>query len=416
MSQQWVDAQNHLAGGVNSPVRAFRAVGGEPVFMKSGKGAELTDTAGKKYVDYCMSWGALYFGHADPVTVKAVQAQAKKGLSFGACTTLETELATEIQKVFPNMERIRFTSSGTEAVMSAIRLARGFTKKERVVKFEGCYHGHADSLLVKAGSGLATFGTPDSGGIPKELAKLTTVLEYNNSDAVRAHFRKSKDTACVIVEPVAGNMGVVPGKTEFLETLKKECKKAGALLIFDEVMSGFRVAYGGAQHLHGITPDMVVLGKVIGGGLPVGAFGARREIMENLSPLGAVYQAGTLSGNPLSMAAGLSVLKRLSKKNHNDAEKKQKTLLAGAQEIFARKKIEVVIQSVGLMFTVFFRSGKVENWNDVSRSDKEAFKKYFNRMLAAGIYLPPSAFEAAFFSQAHGKNEIEKTLKAIERC
>ena len=311
LNQAWCKAKKHFAGGVNSPVRAFKAVGGDPVFMKQGLGPYLYDSNNKRYIDFCLSWGAILFGHADETTIRAVQNQAGRGTSFGTATEYETSLAILIKKAFPKIEKLRFTSSGTEAVMSAVRLARGVTNRERIVKFEGCYHGHADSLLVKAGSGLATFGTPDSAGIPRALAALTSVLPYNDPVAVDHFFKTHHDVACILVEPVAGNMGVIPATPAFLTSLRRAADKSGALLIFDEVISGFRVAYGGAQHIYKIEPDITILGKIIGGGLPIGAFGARAQIMDALSPDGSVYQAGTLSGNPLSMAAGISVLSRL---------------------------------------------------------------------------------------------------------
>lgn len=415
MSRAWREAQRHIAGGVNSPVRAFKAVGGEPVFMERGKGALLFDNHGKRYVDYCLSWGAILFGHAEKKTVEAIQKQAAKGTSFGTVTEYETALACEIQKAFPSMERIRFTSSGTEAVMSAIRLARGVTGRKRIVKFEGGYHGHADSLLVKAGSGLATFGSPDSAGIPQELAALTTVLEYNNCEQLESFFRNAQDVACVIVEPVAGNMGVVPAKKEFLEKLRQKTKNTGALLIFDEVISGFRVTYGGAQHFYGLTPDITILGKIIGGGLPVGAFGGSEEIMSELSPLGKVYQAGTLSGNPVSMAAGRSVLSRLSGKFYQELNKKTEAFLKNAESIFRKRKKKVAIQKMGSMFTLFFCEKKPVNFRQVQRSDIKEFKSFFHKMLEYGVYTPPSAFEASFVSASHAEREFKETLKAFEK-
>lgn len=400
MTRAWKEAQQNLAGGVNSPVRSFKAVGGEPVFMTSGKGPFLTDNHGKKYIDYCMSWGALLLGHAHPATIRAIQQQATKGTSFGTVTEYETALAQEIKKSFPNMERIRFTSSGTEAAMSAIRLARGITKRDRIVKFEGCYHGHGDSLLVKAGSGLATFGSPDSDGVPKKLAALTTVLPYNNLDAVTAAFKKHKDIACVIVEPIAANMGLVPGNPAFLQLLRKETKKAGALLIFDEVITGFRVGRGGVQHLVGVKPDITLLGKIIGGGLPIGAFGAGAGLMSALSPSGKVYQAGTLSGNPLSMAAGLSVLSQCSTDFYKKLQKKTNYLMGGIELMIRQKKVKARVSRRSSMFTIFF-------------DGQNEFRRFFHKMLSQGIYLPPSAFETCFLSSAHTDNEIEKTVRAM---
>ena len=414
MSRSWQEAQKHLAGGVNSPVRSFRSVGGEPIFMAHGSGTDLYDVQGKKYIDYCLSWGALLFGHSDQQTIKAICRQASQGTTFGTATEYETELAKEIKKAFPDMEKIRFTSSGTEAVMSAIRLARGFTRRNRILKFEGCYHGHADSLLVKAGSGLATFGSPDSAGVPKEIANLTSVLPYNDTKALIRFFKSAKDLACVIVEPIAANMGVVPARKEFLEILRKETRKNGALLIFDEVISGFRVGYGGAQHLYGIKPDITILGKIIGGGLPIGAFGARAEIMNELSPLGKVYQAGTLSGNPLSMVAGKSVLSRVSKAFYGEMDSKTNAFLNEMRSIFKKKNIPAVIQSAGSMFTVFFNKKPVQNFKEVLSCDQKEFRRFFHQMLRSGVYIPPSAFEAYFLSSAHRQTELLKTLTAVK--
>ncbi len=416
MSNAWQEAQKNLAGGVNSPVRAFKAVGGEPIFFSKGFGPFLFDREGKRYIDYCLSWGAILWGHADAPTIEAIQRQAVNGTSFGAATEYETALAVEIKKAFPALEKLRFTSSGTEAVMSAIRLARGFTKKERIVKFEGCYHGHADSLLVKAGSGLATFGTPDSAGIPASLAELTTVLPYNDVAALKQFLQNTRDTACVIVEPVAGNMGVVPARKEFLEVMRTETAKRGIVLIFDEVISGYRVTYGGAQHLYGIQPDLTVLGKIIGGGLPVGAFGGRAEIMDKLSPEGPVYQAGTLSGNPLSMAAGLSVLSRLTPDFYKNLNQKTARFVAQAEKALKRRHSNARIQSLGSMFTVFFSEKSLYNFKDVLDSDKKNFAAFFHRMIARGVYIPPSAFEAYFLSAAHTETELEKTLEILGEC
>ncbi len=411
----WKEAQENLASGVNSPVRAFKAVGGEPVFMERGRGPFLYDHRGRRYIDYCLSWGALLFGHAFSGTVKALQAQCAKGTSFGTVTEMETALAKEIKKAFPGMERLRFTSSGTEAVMSALRLARGITGHTRVLKFEGCYHGHADSLLVKAGSGLATFSTPDSAGVPAELAGLTSVLPYNDVTQARKFFVRAKGLACVIVEPIAANMGVVPASSEFLKALRKGSTDCGALLIFDEVISGFRIGYGGGQHLYGIKPDLTILGKIIGGGLPVGAFGGKKAWMDHLSPNGPVYQAGTLSGNPLSMAAGLSVLSRLSKGFYEKMQRRSENFYERLRGIFKKRGKECVLQSTGSMFTVFFTSKKVQNFRDVQRCDRQAFRRYFHRALSRGIYIPPSPFEASFLSSAHSERELKKTLEALGR-
>ncbi|MGH7198802.1 MAG: glutamate-1-semialdehyde 2,1-aminomutase, partial [Candidatus Omnitrophota bacterium] len=363
MQTAWAEAKKHLAGGVSSPVRAFKAVGGAPVFMEQGLGPYLFDREKRRYIDYCLSWGAILLGHADEGVVRAVSGQAAKGTSFGTATENETLLAREIKKAFPGMERIRFTSSGTEAVMSAVRLARGVTKRNRIVKFEGCYHGHSDSLLVQAGSGLATFGAPSSLGVPRSIAELTTVLPYNDAEAVERFFRSDpRDVACVIVEPVAGNMGVIPAKGPFLETLRRRTLKNGSLLIFDEVISGYRVGFGGAQHFYGIEPDITILGKIIGGGLPIGAFGAKAAIMNVLSPEGKVYQAGTLSGNPLSMAAGLSVLSRLGPGFYKKLNRRTADFLKEALAALRKRRKAVSIQSAGSMFTIFFSGRSPENF------------------------------------------------------
>ncbi len=413
MNPLWREAQKHLAGGVNSPVRAFKAVGGDPIFVNRGSGACIFDSENKKYIDYCLSWGALILGHAEKQTIQAIMRQAKKGTTFGIATEYETKLAAEIKKAFPGMEKIRFTSSGTEAAMSAIRLARGVTRKERVVKFEGCYHGHADSLLVKAGSGLATFGSPSSDGVPKETARLTSVIPYNNIPAVEALFKRHRDVACVIVEPVAANMGVIQADSKFLETLRTVTRRAGAILIFDEVISGYRVAYGGVQHLVGIKPDITLLGKIIGGGLPIGAFGASKEIMAHLSPQGKVYQAGTLSGNPLSMAAGSSVLSRLSKKFYLEMHKKTSRFAKEASTLFKKKGAGASVSHMGSMFTFFFSKEAPRNFEQVSRTDTNAYGRFFRGLLKRGVYFPPSAFEACFISAAHHQKELDKTLEAL---
>ncbi len=415
INRAWEEAQANLASGVNSPVRAFKAVGGEPVFMQRGSGPFLYDNHGQRYIDYCLSWGAMLLGHADKETVKGIQKQSANGTSFGTVTEMETTLAKEIKKAFPGMERMRFTSSGTEAVMSAIRLARGITKRYRVLKFEGGYHGHVDSLLVKAGSGLATFGLPASAGIPPELASLTTVLPYNDSVQAKKFFAKTKDLACVIIEPIAANMGVVPGAAEFLETLKKGAANCEALLIFDEVISGFRVGYGGAQHLYGIKPDLTILGKIIGGGLPVGCFGGKKKWMDYLSPSGPVYQAGTLSGNPISMVAGASVLSRLSADFYKKLNRRAEIFFQEFRNLLKTLDQENVLQSAGSMFTIFFGKKKVQNFEEVRQCDQQVFKKYFYHMLSKGIYVPPSAFEASFLSSAHSDNELKKTLEAFGR-
>ena len=413
LARAWSAAKNSLAGGVDSPVRAFKAVGGNPVFMAKGKGAHLFDIENKRYVDYCLSWGALLFGHADAATVSAIKRQAALGTSFGTATEMETALAAEIQKAFPGMERIRFTSSGTEAVMSAIRLARGATGRERILKFEGCYHGHSDSLLVKAGSGLATFGSADSAGIPRELAKLTAVLPYNDEKKLEVFFKKNRDLACVIIEPIAANMGVVPANKSFLKLLRGLTSKTGTLLIFDEVISGYRVCYGGAQHLHGISPDLTVLGKIIGGGLPVGAFGGSARLMNHLSPQGRVYQAGTLSGNPLSMVAGKCVLSRLSKEFYTRFNARTEDFVFRAGRILGRK-MHLSVHLAGSMFTFFYTERPPINFSGARRTDTKIFRRVFHKLLSRGVYTPPSAFEASFLSTAHNPEVLEKTLDAYK--
>ena len=398
---------------MDSPVRAFKNVGGEPVFVSRALGPFLFDEDGRPYIDFCMSWGAILLGHADAEVVNDISKRAAKGTSFGTTTMLEVRLATEIKKYFKNLDKLRFTSSGTEAAMSAIRLARGVTGKGRILKFEGCYHGHADSLLVKAGSGLATFGSPDSAGVPKEIAKLTSVLPYNDAAAARIFLRNEEDIACVIVEPVAGNMGVVPAERNFLETLRTESKKRGALLIFDEVITGFRAGTGGAQHVYGIEPDITVLGKIIGGGMPVGAFGAKKELMDRLSPMGNVYQAGTLSGNPLSMTAGLTVLSRLSKGFYADLNAKTDWFVKALAKVLARRGKKIKIGHYGSMFTVFFGNDKISNFRDTENCDQKVFRKYFHYLLKKGVYIPPSPFETSFLSAAHSQKELEKTLEIL---
>jgi glutamate-1-semialdehyde 2,1-aminomutase len=414
-TRAWNEARENLASGVNSPVRAFNAVGGKPVFMRRGRGPFLYDNQGLRYLDYCLSWGAMLLGHAFPATVKALQVQSACGTSFGTATEMETALAKEIKKAFPGIERIRFTSSGTEAVMSALRLARGITGHDRVLKFEGCYHGHADSLLVKAGSGLATFGTASSAGIPAQLARLTSVLPYNNVTAARKFFRRTKNLACVIVEPIAANMGLVPASSEFLQILKKGSAQAGALLIFDEVISGFRVGYGGAQHLYGISPDLTILGKIIGGGLPVGAFGGKKNWMDYLSPSGPVYQAGTLSGNPLSMAAGLSVLSRLSQAFYKELQNRADCFFKELRMALKKRNGQSTVQNAGSAFTIFFGIKKAQNFEEAKRCDQPAFRRFFHHMLTHGVYVPPSAFETSFLSSAHSSSDLKKTLEALGR-
>jgi glutamate-1-semialdehyde 2,1-aminomutase len=394
--QLFFRAQRTIPGGVNSPVRAFRSVGGTPPFFERGAGACVWDADGKRYIDYVGSWGPLILGHADPDVVQAVQQAAANGLSFGAPTAGEVELAELLVKLVPSMDMVRLVSSGTEATMSAIRLARGFTGRDLIVKFEGCYHGHADSLLVKAGSGMLTFGNPSSAGVPADLAQHTLVLDYNDTQQLHDAFaRHGAKIACVIVEPVAGNMNLIAPKIEFLKAMRALCTTHGAVLIFDEVMTGFRVALGSAQGLYGITPDLSTFGKVIGGGMPLGAFGGRRDIMEKIAPLGPVYQAGTLSGNPLSVAAGLATLKKIQ--------------APGFYEALSR-----TTQSVGGMFGLYFAANPPGSYAEVTASDKEAFNRFHHAMLHAGIYYAPSAYEAGFVSIAHNEAEIAATVAAAE--
>ncbi len=410
-------ARRVIPGGVNSPVRAFKAVGGTPVFFARGEGAYLYDEDGRRYIDYVGSWGPLILGHAHPKVVEAVQQTAARGLSFGAPTRLEVEMAETICRLMPNIEKLRLVSSGTEATMSAIRLARGYTGRDKIVKFEGCYHGHADALLVKAGSGALTLGVPTSPGVPAALAAHTLTLEYNNLAQVQAAFEKwGREIACVIVEPVAGNMNCVPPVEGFLQGLRALCDAHGALLIFDEVMTGFRVALGGAQSLYGVKPDLTTLGKVIGGGLPVGAFGGRAEIMAHLAPEGPVYQAGTLSGNPVAVAAGLATLNEIARPGFFETLAARTTALAeGLKERAHRLGVALTTQAVGGMFGIFFTSApRVTRFAEVMACDVERFQRFFHGMLARGVYLAPSAFEAGFVSAAHSEADIAATLDAAE--
>jgi len=410
-------AQLIIPGGVNSPVRAFKSVGGTPLFFQRGKGALVWDADGNSYVDYVGSWGPLICGHAHPDVVKAVQLAAERGLSFGAPTEAEVDMADVLRRLMPSLDQVRLVSSGTEATMSAIRLARGFTGRSKIIKFEGCYHGHADSLLVKAGSGALTFGQPSSAGVPAETAAHTLVLDYNDPAGVEAAFaREGGEIAAVIVEPVAGNMNLVPPRPGFLELLRQLCTEHGAVLIFDEVMTGFRVALGGAQALYGIKPDLTTLGKVIGGGLPVGAFGGRREIMQCLAPLGPVYQAGTLSGNPVAVAAGLATLQLIQAPGfHDRLAATAHQLCSGLAEAAQARRIPFSARNVGGMFGLFFRETPPATFAEVMQCDKDAFNRFFHAMLAEGIYLAPSAYEAGFVSAAHGPAEIERTLKAATK-
>jgi glutamate-1-semialdehyde 2,1-aminomutase len=412
------DAQRYIPGGVNSPVRAFKGVGGDPIFVRRAQGAYLHGEDGRRYIDYVGSWGPMLAGHAHPHVLDAVRRAIGNGLSFGAPTAAETRLAERICRLMPSIELVRMVSSGTEATMSAIRLARGFTGRDMIVKFEGCYHGHSDSLLVKAGSGALTLGVPTSPGVPPALAALTLTLPYNDAAAVAAAFKQYPgDIACVIVEPVAGNMNCVPPAPGFLAALREQCTRHGALLIFDEVMTGFRVAKGGAQELYGITPDLTTLGKVIGGGMPVGAFGGRREVMQKIAPLGPVYQAGTLSGNPVAMAAGLAMLDLLEAPGfHAELERKTRLLVEGMAKTARDTGMPFVANAVCGMFGLYFtREPQVASYAQVMASDVEAFRHFFHGMLREGVYLAPSAFEAGFVSSAHGEADIQATLEAAHR-
>ena len=410
------EAQDYMPGGVNSPVRAFNGVGGTPIFFERGEGAYLYDVDGNSYIDYVGSWGPMILGHANPIIIDSVKAVLKKGLGFGAPTEIETSLAKKVCKLVPSIDLVRMVSSGTEAAMSAIRLARGYTGRDKILKFEGCYHGHSDSLLVKAGSGALTLGVPTSPGVPKDLAKHTLTLEYNNLEVVEELFSEmGEEIGCIIVEPVAGNMNCIPPKEGFLQGLRKICDEYGAVLIFDEVMTGFRVALGGAQEFYNVTPDLTALGKVIGGGLPCAAFGGKKEIMNQIAPLGPIYQAGTLSGNPLSMASGLAMLSALEsdKSFYENLGKRSQYLVNGIVSEAKVQNIPMTSNSVGGMFGLFFSSEKkVSNFSQASSCNIELFKKFYNAMLKQGIYLAPSAYEAGFLSNAHTDDDLDKTINA----
>ncbi|MBT5227206.1 MAG: glutamate-1-semialdehyde 2,1-aminomutase [Proteobacteria bacterium] len=404
-----------IPGGVNSPVRAFKSVGGTPVFIDHAKGPFLYGANGQRYIDYVGSWGPMILGHADPDVVEAVQSAAARGLSYGAPTALETQLAELVCQAVPSMDQVRMVNSGTEATMSAIRLARGYTGRDTLIKFEGCYHGHADSLLVKAGSGALTLGIPTSPGVPQDAARHTLTLEFNNIDEVERVFAESgKEIAAVIVEPVTGNMNCITPAPGFLEALRAVCDQSGAVLIFDEVMTGFRVGLGGAQGLYGIRPDLTTLGKVLGGGLPVGAFGGRAEIMAHLAPLGSVYQAGTLSGNPLAMTAGIATLQKVAAPGFFDKlTERTQTLVAGLARVAAGAGVPLATESVGGMFGLFFTDNdRVSSFAEVMACDSERFSRFFHGMLERGVYLAPSAFEAGFVSVTHTDAEIDETLAA----
>ena len=414
----FTNAQRFIAGGVNSPVRAFAGVGGEPIFFKRASGAWLESEAGDKYIDYIGSWGPMILGHCHPAVIAAVTDTAQSGMSFGAPCVLETELAEKICTLMPSIERVRMVSSGTEATMSAIRLARGHTGRDKIIKFEGCYHGHSDSLLIKAGSGALTLGVPSSPGVPAGLAEHTITLPFNDADAIRTVFAElGEQIACVIVEPIAGNMNMVPPVPGFLEALRDACTSSGAVLIFDEVMTGFRVAKGGAQAVFGIKPDLTTLGKIVGGGMPAAAFGGRADIMSSIAPDGPVYQAGTLSGNPVAMAAGLTTLQLIDAPDFYETLSKQtKRLTDGLAAGAADAGIPVSVEQEGGMFgLVFTADGPVRSYAQVAAADIERFKQFFHGMLAEGVYLAPSAFEAGFVSAAHGDDEIDTTLEAARK-
>lgn len=414
-SDYFAAAKKYIPGGVNSPVRAFKAVGGEPVFIQKAKGAYLFDTNNKAYIDYVLSWGPMILGHADDDVLSAVHTQLDSGLSFGAPTTLETDLAQKVCSIMPGMDKVRFVSSGTEATMSAIRLARGYTNRDTIVKFEGCYHGHSDSLLIKAGSGALTFGVPSSPGVPECLAQHTITLTFNDSEQVEKVFSEMGDKiACIIVEPVAGNMNCIPPQAGFLETLRKVCDASGAVLIFDEVMTGFRLGLSGAQGYYGVQPDITTLGKVIGGGMPVGAFGGKEEIMNHIAPLGPVYQAGTLSGNPVAMAAGLTTLNKLSQHDFYPALfEKTRQLCEGLEKAAEEAGIPFITNHVGSMWGGFFTEEKsVTNYQQVISCNTERFNQFFHGMLEKGIYLAPASYEAGFMSICHSDDDINDTINA----
>jgi len=417
-TQLFALAKEIIPGGVNSPVRAFRSVGADPVFMSRASGSKVYDVDGNEYIDYVGSWGPMILGHCHPDVVAAVKSAADSGASFGAPTEKETVLAQMVIDAVPSIEMVRMVSSGTEATMSAIRLARGYTGRDKILKFSGCYHGHSDALLVKAGSGAATFGVPDSPGVPQDFAKNTLTATFNSLDSVKKLVSEnSGEVACVIIEPVAGNMGTVPPKPGFLEGLRKLCTDEGIVLIFDEVMSGFRVAYGGAQEVYGVTPDMTTLGKIIGGGLPVGAFGGKKEIMSLLSPSGGVYQAGTLSGNPLAMSAGIATLNLLKKPGfYQQLEEKSAYLATGIAKAARDAGYPIFSTRVGSMICAFFTKNEVTDWDSAATSDTKAFASFFRGMLEEGIYLAPSQFETGFVSIAHSTEDLDRTIAAAGRC
>ena len=412
-------AEKMIPGGVNSPVRAFRAVGGDPPFIVRGQGSHVWDADENEYLDYIGSWGPLILGHAAPVVLEAIGAAMRNGTSFGASTPAEADLAELVLSAFPHMQKVRFVSSGTEATMSAIRLARAYTKRKYIVKFEGCYHGHADALLVKAGSGVATLGIPGSAGVPEEFTQFTLALPYNDTDALEQAFQKFKhQIACVIVEPVVGNMGCVPPARGYLEAVRAVTSNDGSVLIFDEVMTGFRLAFGGAQEMYTIHPDLTTMGKIIGGGLPVGAYGGPSEIMDLVAPLGPMYQAGTLSGNPLAMAAGYAQLRYLKehKSLYQQLDQLSAELVSGVAAAAKSAGVPMTYNRVGSMFTWFFTPGPVTDWTSASKSDTEAFGRFFRNMFDSGVYLPPSQYEAAFLGAAHTAEDVQKTIAAAKQA
>ncbi len=410
-------AKEYMPGGVNSPVRAFKSVETAPIVVKRGFGAYVEDVEGNRYVDFLMSWGPLILGHAHPRVIEEVEKAIKNGLSFGITNPYEIEIAKEVVSALPSAEKVRFVNSGTEAVMSAIRLARGVTGRKYIVKFDGCYHGHYDSVLVSAGSGIATFAIPGTPGIPEEIANLTFVLPYNDTQALKELFEKrGEEIACVIVEPVAGNMGVVPPKGEFLKTLRELTEKYGAILIFDEVITGFRLAFGSAQEYFGISADLTTLGKIIGGGMPVGAYAGKNSLMENVAPEGKIYQAGTLSGNPVAMASGLATLRVLKETNpYKELEEKTLYLTEEISKLLTAKGVSHTINRIGSMFTVFFTEGEVKNYEDAKRSDLKLFARFFRKLLKNGVLIPPSQFEAWFLSTAHNEKVLTEALERIEK-
>jgi glutamate-1-semialdehyde 2,1-aminomutase len=417
-SELFERARTLMPGGVSSPVRAFKAVGGEPIIVSRAQGSRLWDVEGKEYIDFLMSWGPLILGHAHPAVVSALQEQARKGLSYGLTNEHEITLAKLVVSAMPSVEMVRFVSSGTEATMSAIRLARGYTKRKYVVKFDGCYHGHADSLLVSAGSGVATLGIPGTPGVPEEIASLTLVIPYNNTEALEEVFRKyGEEIACVIVEPVAGNMGVVLPKPGFLESIREITRRYGALVICDEVITNFRLSKGGAQELLGRDPDITCMGKILGGGMPLGAYGGRKEIMQMIAPEGPVYQAGTLSGNPLSVVAGIATLTELFRLNpYEELERLTNRLTSGISEILTEKGIPHRINQIASMFTLFFTEEEVYDYETAKKSDRELFGRFFRSLLKEGVLIPPAQFEAWFLSTAHTEEDIDLALERIERA